>query len=97
MNSDSLQMIDLIRPKKKPFKQNKSETILVADNQILNSKKALENMQHQIQKLEEKYVRIVRQQQQEELLNKIKSTKEEICEIKGSNLNIKVGIDKDGK
>jgi hypothetical protein len=32
MNNDSMQMIDLIRPKKKPFKQNKSETILVADS-----------------------------------------------------------------
>ena len=46
MNNDSLQMIDLIRPKKKPFKQNKSETILVADNEISNSKKLLENMQY---------------------------------------------------
>lgn len=42
-------------------------------------------------------MKIVRQQQEEELLNKIKNIKEDICEIKGSNLNIKVGIDKDGK
>ena len=42
-------------------------------------------------------MKIVRQQQEEELLNKIRGIKEEISEMKGSNLNIKVGIDKDGK
>jgi hypothetical protein len=45
MNSDTLQMIDLIRPKKNVNKVSKEEMATIADRQLDNSKKNISTMQ----------------------------------------------------
>lgn len=54
-------------------------------------------MQAQIEKLQAKYSKIVEQEQQEELINRIKEIKSDIEGIKSGNVGIKLNIDKDGK
>lgn len=51
MNSDTLHMIDLIKPKRNVNKVSKEEMALITDRQIDNSKKNISTMQAEIEKL----------------------------------------------
>lgn len=97
MNSDTIEMIDTIRPKKNVAKMTKEEAVIIANKQIENSRKNIAIMQNEIDKIQEKYKRVVEQQQEVEVLNKISEIKEEIVELKGGNVSIKFTIEKDGK
>lgn len=63
MNSDTLEMIDTIRPKKNVSRITKEEAVAVTDKQIENSRKNIAIMQNEIDKIQEKYKRVVQQQQ----------------------------------
>lgn len=78
MNNDTIEMIDTIRPKKNVPKMTKEEAIIVANKQIENSRKNIAIMQNEIDKIQEKYKRVVEQQQEVEIINKIREIREEI-------------------
>ena len=78
MNNDTIEMIDTIRPKKNVTKMTKEEAVVIANKQIENSRKNIAIMQNEIDKIQEKYKRVVEQQQEAEVINKIIKIKEEI-------------------
>lgn len=59
MNNDTLEMIDTIRPKKNVSKITKEEAVVVTDKQIENSRKNIAIMQNEIEKIQEKYKRVI--------------------------------------
>lgn len=92
MNNDTIEMIDTIRPKKNVTKLTKEEAVVVTDKQIENSRKNIAIMQNEIGKIQEKYKRVIEQQQEVEVTNKIIQIREEIEELKGGNVSIKFTI-----
>ena len=92
MNNDTIEMIDTIRPKKNVTKLTKEEAVVVTDKQIENSRKNIAILQNEIGKIQEKYKRVIEQQQEVEVTNKIIQIREEIEELKGGNVSIKFTI-----
>lgn len=60
-----MHMIDSIRPKRNIQRISKQQLSILAESSIENSKKMISNLQYDIKKLEEKFKKIVQQQQEE--------------------------------
>lgn len=68
MNYDTLDMINNIKPRKVHRTKSKTQLSTIADREVENSKKMISNLEYQIDKLKEKYTKIVDHAEEQDVL-----------------------------
>ncbi len=63
-----MDMINNIKPRRVQRKKNKTQLSTIADREVENSKKMISNLEYQIDKLKEKYTRIVDHADEQDVL-----------------------------